>query len=100
MFFNKMCFLLLLLFQSPHHIKCIQAAELVVCGQNTSIRFNNLFVCLAILFLFLFLNDNTTTMKSENIVISRHFSLSNQTYQKEFKLTAIFFFKEISFEHI
>lgn len=74
-----MCFLLLLVFQSPHDIKYIQAAELVVCGQNISTYFDNLLVCLALLFPLLFLNDNTTTMKIESIVISRHFSLPNQT---------------------
>lgn len=74
-----MCFLLPLVFQSPQDIKCIQTAELVVCGQNTSTHFDNLLVCLATLFLLLLLNENTTTMKIESIVISRHFSLPNQT---------------------
>lgn len=68
-----MCFLLLLVLQSLHDIKCIQATELVVCGQNTITHFDNLLVCLASLFPLLFLNDNTTTMKIESIVISRHF---------------------------
>lgn len=101
MFFNKMCFLLLLVFQSPHHIKCIQAAELTVCGQNTSTHFDNFLVCLAILFLFVFPNDNTTTMKNESVVISRHFCLSNQTSQEGLKLTnSKLFLKGISFEYI
>lgn len=95
-----MCFLLLLVHQSPHDIKRIQAVELVACGQNTSTHFDNLLVCLASLFPLLFLNDNTTTMKIESIVISRHFSLPNQTSQEGHKLTAKLFFRQINFEYI
>lgn len=36
-----MCFLLLLVLQSLHDIKCIQATELVACGQSTIAHFDN-----------------------------------------------------------